>query len=247
MQAPEAKIAQFASIKEPKRRTYAAMVSAMDDQIGRLLETLEDRGHRNSTLVVFLSDNGGPEHANASDNGPLRGQKGDVYEGGIHVPFVMCMPGTLPSGTVYTMPVMSLDVSQTALEIAGAASAENSEAVNLFPYVLGQQKTSPHEALFWRTAHDGKQAVRRGDDKLVVLDGESSLFDLASDLGESNDLAASNAKMVVEISELFRRWNAKNKPALFPSYREYHKLLKNFHEQVLSDAQENDQPVQDTQ
>jgi arylsulfatase A-like enzyme len=217
------------------------MVSAMDDQIGRLLRTLDELRQRNNTLVIFLSDNGGPEHANASDNGPLRGQKGDVYEGGIHVPFVMRMPGTLPSGTVYSEPVVSIDVSQTSLALAGAKLGENPDGVNLFPFVLGERKTPPHEAIFWRTAKDGKQAARRGPDKLVVLGGESSLFDLAADLEESIDVAGSNPQVVAEISELFERWNANNKPAIFPGYRDYHELLKGFHQQAKDDAQAGDQ------
>jgi arylsulfatase A-like enzyme len=242
LQAPEEKIAEFSSIKETKRRTYAAMVSAMDDQIGRLLKTLDDRGERDNTLVVFLSDNGGPEHANASDNGPLRGQKGDIYEGGVHVPFVMRMPGTLPAGTVYAQPVISIDISQTALALAGAPPDENPDGVNLFPFVLGKQSGPPHEALFWRTGRDSKQAVRRGNDKLVVLNGETSLFDLGADLEDSIDIAASNPKIVAETSKLFELWNAKNKPAIFPGYRDYHVLLKEFHQQVHDDAQANDKP-----
>lgn len=240
LQAPENKIAQFASINDSRRRTYAAMVSAMDDQIGRILRTLDERGQRDKTLVCFLSDNGGPERANASDNGPLRGQKGDVHEGGIHVPFVMSMPGTLPSGAVYNHPVISIDVSQTALELGGVATGKEADGVNLFPFVLGERDTPPHEAIFWRTAGDAKLAVRRGTDKLVVLRGESSLFDLETDLGEANDLAASKADTVEQLAELFEDWNATNKPAIFPGYRQYHELLKEFHRQVSDDAKAND-------
>ncbi len=212
----------------------------MDDQIGRLLRTLDDRGQRDNTLVIFLSDNGGPEHANASDNGPLRGQKGDVYEGGVHVPFVMRMPGSLPSGSVYSQPVLSIDVSQTTLAVAGAKLNEDPDGVNLFPFVLGERETPPHEAIFWRTAKDSKQGVRRGKDKLVVLDGKTSLFDLDADLEESIDVAGSNPQVVSEISQLFEDWNADNKPAIFPGYRDYHQLLQGFHQQVKADAQATD-------
>jgi arylsulfatase A-like enzyme len=205
-----------------------------------LLRTLEERGERSNTLIAFLSDNGGPENANASDNGPLRGQKGDVYEGGIHVPFVMSMPGTLPSGRVFNDPVISFDISQTALELAGADSSKNPDGVNLFPYVLGEREAPPHEAIFWRTAQDAKRAVRRGNDKLVVLGGESSLFDLGADLEESIDVGESHRQVVAEMSKLFEQWNADNQPAFFPGYREYHVLLKAFHEQVESDAKAND-------
>lgn len=244
LQAPEEKIAEFASIENQKRRTYAAMVASMDDQIGRLLKTIDRRGEREQTLVMFLSDNGGPERANASDNGPLRGQKGDVFEGGIHVPFVMRMPGTLPTGEVFSQPVISIDLSQTALARAGVASPgadqTGGEAVDLFPFVLGERSGAPHQAIFWRTGKDGKRAVRQGDEKLVVLAGESSLFDLGQDLEESIDLAQSRPQRVKEIQALFDRWNADNQPATFPGYREYHQLLKEFHTQVGADARAND-------
>ncbi len=157
----------------------------------------------------------------------------------------MRMPGTLPSNTVYDLPVISIDVSQTVLALGGADLDNHFDGVNLVPYVLGERKTPPHEAIFWRTAQDSKQAVRRGKDKLVILDGQPSLFDVAADLEESIDLAASNPKLVGEISELFEHWNSDNKPAFFPGYREYHELLKEFHRQVLRDAQANDHPKQD--
>jgi arylsulfatase A-like enzyme len=241
LQAPQEAIAQFSSIQDPRRRTYAAMVSVMDQQIGRLLQTIDDIGDRNNTLVVFLSDNGGPEKANASDNGPLRGQKGDVHEGGIHVPFVMRMPGTLPAATVYSHPVISLDAAQTALGLAKVPVEENADGVNLIPFVLDQRETAPHEAIFWRTANDAKIAVRRGNDKLVVLDGEPSLFDLASDLGESSDMASAKPTMVDEIRQLWNRWNENNRPAIFPGYRDYHKSLVEFHQQLMQDAITADQ------
>ena len=174
LQAPQETIARFSDIQDPKRQIYAAMVSSMDEQIGRLLATLDELGDRENTLVAFLSDNGGPEHANASDNGPLRGQKGDVYEGGIHVPFVMRMPGKLPAGKVFADPVISIDITRTALDLAGADDLERLDGVNLFPHLLGGNESAPHETLFWRTARDGKLAVRRGPDKLVVLGGKAS-------------------------------------------------------------------------
>jgi arylsulfatase A-like enzyme len=242
LQAPAETIESFSSIEDPKRRTYAAMVSVMDQQIGRLLRTVDAIGDRDQTLVVFLSDNGGPEHANASDNGPLRGQKGDVYEGGIHVPFVMRMPGTLPSGRVYSHPVISIDAAQTALELAGAVVDGNADGVNLVPYLQDKRESPPHEALFWRTANDSKLAVRRGNDKLVVLQGEPALFDLASDLGEAIDMAKTKPTMVEEIAALWRHWNEQNQPAFFPGYRDYHKLLTEFHRRVHEDAVAADQP-----
>lgn len=246
LQAPEDEIAKFESIQNPKRRTYAAMVSVMDQQIGRLIHTIDDLGQREKTLIAFLSDNGGPEQANASDNGPLRGSKGDVFEGGVHVPFVMRMPGTLPAGKVYDAPVISFDISQTALALAGAKEAGAKDAtdqdgVDLFPYVLGDILGQPHDALFWRTAGDAKRAVRRGFDKLVLMNDESMLFDLESDLGEANNRAGSDQETVADLSESWDRWNQTNEPARFPGYRDYHERLKAFHQSVREDAQREDE------
>ncbi|KAA5540927.1 sulfatase-like hydrolase/transferase [Roseiconus nitratireducens] len=240
LQAPEEEIAKFDSIKNRKRRIYAAMVSVMDQQIGRLLAALRDRGETENTLVMFLSDNGGPEHANASDNGPLRGQKGDVYEGGIHVPFVMCMPGTLPAGTVFSSPVLSIDLAQTALDLAGAPSESSTDGVNLMPFVLDSESAPPHDALFWRTAGDRKLAVRRGDHKLVMLDGDHELYDLTGDLEESRDLSGSDPQTVQRLQRSFESWNRRNQPAFFPGYRDYHQRLKEFHQQLREEARETD-------
>lgn len=120
MQAPPSYLEKFAAIADPKRRAYAAMVHAMDDGIGRVLSTLDRLQLREKTLVFFLSDNGGPENANASDNGPLRGQKGEMFEGGIRVPFIVSWPGALPAGAIYDHPINSIDIARTAVELAGA-------------------------------------------------------------------------------------------------------------------------------
>lgn len=242
LQAPEDEIAKFSSIGDKKRRIYAAMVSVMDTQIGRLLSTIDERGETEKTLVVFLSDNGGPEHANASDNGPLRGQKGDVHEGGIHVPFVMSLPGTLPAGAVYDPAVISLDVPQTALALADASPIPGSDGVDLMPLLLKEEASSPHEALFWRTGRDQKRAVRRDHEKLVLLEGEVALYDLAADLAETKDLATTRPESVAEIRALYEAWNADNQPAIFPGYRDYHERLKKFHQDLRDDAQATDHP-----
>ncbi len=240
LQAPEEKIAEFAGIKNQKRRTYAAMVSAMDDQIGRLLAVIDELASREKTLVVFLSDNGGPENANASSNGPLRGQKGDVYEGGIHVPFVMRMPGTLPAGIVYDAPVISIDVTQTALELAGAMPPDAPDGVNLVPYVRGEKTSPPHQALFWRMAGNAQTAIRRDADKLVIIDGKTALFDLDNDLGESTDLSDSAGETMEQLTKLFETWNSNNQPAFFHGYRDYHQLLESFHRQLEIDSRAAD-------
>ncbi|TWU33375.1 sulfatase-like hydrolase/transferase [Novipirellula artificiosorum] len=240
LQAPEDKIQQFESIKDKKRRTYAAMVSCMDDQIGRLLQKIDDSGDRDHTLVVFLSDNGGPESSNGSDNGPFRGAKGDVFEGGIHVPFVMRMPGTLPAGKVFDDPVISFDVSQTALELGHADPDDLLEGVNLVPYATGQKTTRPHDALYWRTHQDALHAVRQGSEKFVLANDKAMLFDLGLDEGESNNLAETHPQRVAELTDAFTQWNSNNQPSFFYGFRSYHEQLRAFHQQLRRDSEATD-------
>lgn len=237
LQAPEEKIQQFASIKNKKRRTYAAMVSAMDDQIGRLLQTIQSRGQTDNTIVYFLSDNGGPENANASDNGPLRGEKGDVYEGGIHVPFAMRYPAKVDAGTVCDSLVISFDITATSLAEAGA-SDEKLEGENLIAIARGEVADSESRSLFWHNTDQRAVAVRSGNQKWIRADGETGLYNLSDDLGETNNLAESSPDAVNELAALLQSWQSQNAPSFFPSYRQYHVLLKDFHEQVEQTAKE---------
>ncbi|MEO7314740.1 MAG: sulfatase-like hydrolase/transferase, partial [Ginsengibacter sp.] len=113
MEATVVDLELYKDIKDKKRRTYAAMIHRLDVNIGRIVSELEKQELRENTLIVFLSDNGGPVDVNASVNAPYRGQKGILLEGGIHVPFVMNWPGTISAGTVFHDPVSSLDIAPT--------------------------------------------------------------------------------------------------------------------------------------
>ena len=131
LEAPEADLAQFDRIKDPARRTYAAMLTRLDVAIGKVLARLRELSLEGDTLIFFLSDNGGPTtkfSANGSQNRPLRGSKGDTWDGGIHVPFLVQWKGHLPAGTVYSHPVISLDIAATALAAAGISPRARMEA-----------------------------------------------------------------------------------------------------------------------
>jgi len=143
---------RFPNITDPKRRTYAGMLSAMDDAVGRVLEKLRQLGLEERTLVFFYSDNGGPTPQTTSRNDPLRGTKGQLFEGGIRVPFLAQWKGVIPAGMVYPKPVMAFDIHATALAAAGISSLQGQslDGVNLLPFLLGQRRESPHESLFWR-------------------------------------------------------------------------------------------------
>ena len=228
LQAPEERIRRFASIPDKRRRTYAAMVSVLDDGVGMILEKLDELALRKDTLVFFLSDNGGPEQANASRNDPLRGQKGDVFEGGIRVPFLASWPGTLPAAATYRSPVNSVDASCTALAVAGVdLDAMAHDGVNLVPYLTGENATEPHEALFWRMENGESWAVRSGSLKLLkTADADvAQLYDLAVDVGETKNLADSRREDAARLKTLYDQWNADNKPPFFVSFRDYHRLM----------------------
>jgi arylsulfatase A-like enzyme len=136
LQATDKYLQRFPDLKGA-RRTYAAMVSAMDDAIGRVSEALRTQGLEEKTLIFFLSDNGGHPIANAARNDPLRGEKGTVYEGGIRVPFVVKWSGRLPAGKTYAQPVVSLDIMSTALAAAGAKPPKGApvDGVDLVPHL----------------------------------------------------------------------------------------------------------------
>ena len=172
LQAPDEAIAKYAHIKEEKRRVYAAMVDVMDQGIGEVVQALQRNGLRENTLVFFLSDNGGPQNMswnpnywNGSSNGPFRGGKTNLYDGGLHVPFIASWPARVPAGITYEAPVMALDIARTAVECAGAdaMAAPAMEGVDLIPFVRKEKQGPPHEAIFWRDedAPDGQscQAV----------------------------------------------------------------------------------------
>ncbi len=208
-QAPEKYLARFADVRDVKRRTMLAMLSAMDDGVGAVLEHVRKAGAMDNTLVFFISDNGGPTAGNGSRNDPLRGFKGEVLEGGIRVPFLVQWPRVLPKGRVYDAPVISLDIHATAVAAARASvSAEKPlDGVNLLPFLTGDKKTPPHEALYWRF---GQQwAIRKGDWKAAVARDETlQLFDLRNDPGESRNLAGEKAEVLAELVKDYDAWNA---------------------------------------
>src|SRR5206468_147025 len=188
-QASEKYLDRFANIADPKRKLCAAMMSAVDDGVGRLAATLRELKLESDTLLFFLSDNGGPLAVNGTRNDPLRGAKGQVYEGGIRVPFIVRWPGQLTPGKKYDHPVISLDIFPTAAAAAGVtlkpSLREKLDGVNLLPHLQGKAGGPPHERLFWRTGGGQLFAVRENRYKLVKLPGASpQLYDLDADIAE---------------------------------------------------------------
>ena len=202
-------------IEQGGRAVYGAMVAAMDDGIGRVMEKLEQQGIRDNTLVVFYSDNGG--RTEYASNLPLRGHKGMLFEGGIRVPFCISWPAKLVGGKRFSSPVTALDIFPTVLTACQVITgvSEKIDGVNLLPHLLGEDLTRPHQTLFWRYAMGDDEygyAVRDGDDKLVIsqFKHKSLLFDLSKDPGERHDLAAANPDQVDRLTKLIRKWDRQN-------------------------------------
>ena len=199
---------RFPEIKDKNRKTYAGMLSALDDAVGRVMETVRKHDEEANTLVFFHSDNGGPTPQTTSRNDPLRGTKGTMWEGGIRVPFAIQWPGHIPAGETYTHPVMGFDVTATSLAVAGVELEEGDliDGKNLIPHLNGSIEEKPHEQLFWRSA--GQYAARVGDWKLVKRFGlDEMLFDLSKDIGERRDLAPGNPKKLKELQSVYASWS----------------------------------------
>ncbi len=217
LEATEKHLARFPKIEDEKRRTFAAMMAAMDDAVGLVLAKVRELGQEENTLIFFLSDNGGPTSQTTSSNGPLRGFKATTWEGGVRVPFCVQWKGKIPAGTMYENPIIQLDLLPTAIAAAGGQvdPAWKLDGVNLLPYLTGENKGKPHETLYWRFGD--QWAIRHGDWKLVVGNEQGSpatktkpaeLINLASDIGESKNLAASEPRKVEELQKLYASWNA---------------------------------------
>ena len=209
----------FSGIDNIHRRIFAAMLSNLDDSVGEILKAVEDNGLEEDTIIVFLSDNGGPTRELTSSNLPLKGEKGMMYEGGIRVPFLMQWKGKIPSHTTYSHPVMSTDLMATFTTAAGAPLPKTKlDSVDLIPYISQQDETAPHEFLFWRVGQ--KRAIRVGDWKALLEPGrfgstDWQLYNLQEDLEEKNDLAKTKPSV---LESLQQQWTSVNAEMIDPIF-----------------------------
>lgn len=214
LQAPSKYLDRLKGIADERRRTYAAMICGLDDAVGRLRDTLRRHQLDRNTLVFFLSDNCGQTSLTppiGTSNAPLRGSKGQVYEGGIRVPFVVSWPTRLPRGTTYDQPVSCLDLFPTAIAAAGGRLPQKVrlDGVNLLPHLSGEAKSAPHERLFWRTGGGTNYAVREGRYKLLKQGaGMPELYDLHADTAESQNLASKQPEIASRLRRTYEAWNS---------------------------------------
>lgn len=222
LQATEKYLSRFPNIQDENRKTYAAMVSAVDDGVGHILKVLEDHNLDKNTLVVFLSDNGGA-HNNASNNGPLRGFKSDLFEGGIRVPFAMRWQGVIPQGQTYSKPISSLDIMATI--VAQNSIETNKErpldGINLIPFLTGGNKGEPHDMLFWRKWEQSAMAIRQGNLKLVANRNQNNnppeLYNISTDRVEKNNIEFQEDSIYDALYTEWNKWNAEMKDRVFPT------------------------------
>lgn len=209
-----------------ERKLFAGMVLAMDDGVGAVMDALKKKGVADDTLVIFMSDNGSPRGqgiaqprqkvrgtTTMSSPGPFNGFKGDTYEGGIRIPFVMHWPGRIPAGKTYSHPVINLDLMPTILARCGVSSPGKGfgfDGVDLMPYITGRQQSRPHNVLYWRRGED--YAIRQGDWKLTWNDQAGPqtirLFDMANDPEECKDLSARHPDRAQTLKNLFDAWDS---------------------------------------
>ncbi len=199
-----------------KRRNFCAIVSELDDEIGRIMAKLKEKGLDEKTLVIYTSDNGGWIGL-GGNNGPLRGGKWGIYEGGQRVPFIWRWPGTLPAGKVYAEPVSSLDFMPTFAAMAGAEPPKELDGLNVLPYLCGEKKGAPHGDLFWKL--NGQYAIVRDQWKAVRFNnkpGKPELYELGKDLAETNNVAGEQPERVEALNKAWDTWNDTLPPAYVP-------------------------------
>ncbi len=207
--------------KSPQHNpTYAAMVEALDDSVGRVVKKLDELNLTDNTILFLNSDNGGllyetTSQDNVTSNRPLRAGKGHLYEGGIREPLIVRWPGAVKPGTVCDEPVSSIDYFPTIREMCGSetAAAAPIDGQSLVP-LLKTGAGMRHEALFWHYPHYSNQggppagAIRMGDYKLIEFfeDGRLELYNLANDIGERNNLAPTQPAKTAELHARLVAW-----------------------------------------
>ncbi|MGJ8725817.1 MAG: sulfatase [Roseibacillus sp.] len=193
---------------------YGAMVEAMDEAIGTVLQHLEATGLDENTVVIFTSDNGGLSTSEGlpTSNLPLRGGKGWVYEGGIRIPWIIRYPGVTQPNTTNAEPISSIDLYPTLTTAAGITTEHSIDGIDLAPALKGEDLG--RKSLFWHYPHYSNQggipggAIREGDYKLFERyeDGSVHLYNLKEDIGEQNDLSKENPELVKEMRSRLHQW-----------------------------------------
>lgn len=241
LEATKADLARFAHIENKRRRTYAAMIWAMDRAIGRVVDQLKKTNQLENTLIWFLSDNGGATN-NASSNLPLAGHKGIKFEGGIRVPCLLHWPAEFPVGKVESRMTSALDILPTSLAAAGGqvspAEERPLDGVNLLPFLTNQNSGVPHQELFWHKLWFS--AMRDGPWKLIyVQDYGYALYNLDDDLGELHNVAPQEPTRLAAMTAKLNAWKSEMAEPLWGEAEQWFRTHSKNHIRLIEREQEN--------
>ncbi|WP_109833186.1 sulfatase [Reichenbachiella versicolor] len=207
-----------------KRKTVAAMTLALDRACGKVFDKLKELKIDDNTIIVFTNDNGGPSDKNASINTPLSGTKSNHLEGGIRIPFFVKWTGNVKRNSTFNYPVSTLDLLPTFYAAAGGdiRDIEETDGVDLIPYLKGNKKGKPHEVLYWKK--ETRAAIRKGDYKLIRFsDRPAELYNVEKDISEKNNLATSEPEQVKEMFQMLYEWELTLERPLWQLKRSFEK------------------------
>jgi arylsulfatase A-like enzyme len=226
-QAPRVYWEMHDDTEDENKRVYYSMIHALDDAIGDLMEKLELLGLEEQTLIYLISDNGGASYTGATDNGPYKGGKITMFEGGVNVPFIMKWKGHIPEGMVYEHPVSSMDIFMTTTaQIECPLPGDRVyDGVDLIPYLNGEVEGIPHEVFYWKADHI--HAMRRGGWKylLSTRDKWIELYNIAEDRYEKINLYLVNPEILEEMQEGYNEWLKGTVPPLWPRVMDHRFII----------------------
>jgi len=234
MHATEADLARFEGHERPE---YAAMIWAMDRAVGNVVQRLEELGKLDNTLIFFLSDNGGSEQNN-SNNYPLKGWKGNKFEGGHRVPFFIHWKNQIEGGRVFDGMISALDIFPTTLEAAGIVPPNDLslDGVSLLPFLNGIKQHAPHQKLFFRKEEGA--AMRDGLWKLIRLDDYGYvLYDLENDPGETENLAHTRPDQFNAMKSDLEQWEEGLVEPWWEESREWKQVIWEIHKALMENRE----------
>ncbi|MFB9052728.1 sulfatase-like hydrolase/transferase [Formosa undariae] len=229
----EAKAEHLEKYKHHPRQQLAAMTWSLDENIGKLQHKLKDLDLAENTLIYFLSDNGGAAN-NTSSGGELKGWKGNKFEGGHRVPFIVSWPKTIKGGQIFSGLSSSLDIFTTSLSAANITKTDALvlDGVDLLPYLQGEKTGNPHDKLFWRKLEEA--GARIGDFKMVRLaDYGATLYNLEEDLGETNNLEFTHSKEYELLQRELINWESKLMDPLWVEDRNWMDVTSHIHKRLM--------------
>lgn len=233
----EAKEIDLEKYKNHPRKELAAMTWSLDENIGKLRTKLKELNLHDNTLIYFLSDNGGA-HNNQSSSGELKGWKGNEFEGGHRVPFIVSWPNKIEKGWTFNGLTSSLDIFKTSIAAADIQLDKEItlDGKNLIPYLTKEKIGSPHQELYWRKLDES--AARLNNYKLVKLNGYGSvMYDLENDLGETKDISTQDSIKFKELKNNFKQWESQLMNPLWGEDEQWEEITHHIHKRLMQDKE----------